>query len=71
MRSHTHNNPACSWFSALSLHPNAASLWLKAAAWEYERNANIAAARVMFQRGLRLNRQSKGEFGYLVLPLQN
>lgn len=39
---------------ALQLHPNAGGLWSYAAAWEFELNANAAAARTLMQRGLRM-----------------
>ncbi|KAG0048132.1 U3 snoRNP protein [Gryganskiella cystojenkinii] len=39
----------------LQLHPMNAKLWILAAAWEWEENANIVAARVLLQRALRLN----------------
>ena len=39
---------------ALQLHPTAAGLWSYAAAWEFEHNANAAAARALMQRGLRM-----------------
>ncbi|CAM0143018.1 U3 snoRNP protein [Umbelopsis sp. WA50703] len=40
---------------AIQLHPRKAPLWIMAASWEFEENANIVAARVLMQRGLRLN----------------
>ncbi|GAB5585659.1 U3 snoRNP protein [Umbelopsis nana] len=40
---------------AIQLHPTKAPLWIMAASWEFEENANIVAARVLMQRGLRLN----------------
>ena len=39
---------------ALQLHPTAAGLWSYAAAWEVEHNRNVAAARALTQRGLRM-----------------
>ena len=39
---------------ALQLHPTAAGLWSYAAAWEVEHNRNVAAARALMQRGLRM-----------------
>ncbi|KAK9837160.1 hypothetical protein WJX81_007266 [Elliptochloris bilobata] len=39
---------------ALQLHPTAAGLWIYAAAWEVEHNRNVAAARALMQRGLRM-----------------
>ena len=39
---------------ALQLHPTVAGLWSYAAAWEFEHNANAAAARALMQRGLRM-----------------
>ncbi|KAL2613971.1 hypothetical protein R1flu_025663 [Riccia fluitans] len=38
----------------LQLHPNVAGLWIYAAAWEFEHNLNVAAARALMQRGLRM-----------------
>ncbi|KAL3678909.1 hypothetical protein R1sor_021865 [Riccia sorocarpa] len=38
----------------LQLHPNVAGLWIYAAAWEFEHNLNITAARALMQRGLRM-----------------
>ena len=43
---------------ALQLHPNAAGLWSRAAAWELQHNGNAAAARALMQRGLRMARNS-------------
>ncbi|KAF9114901.1 U3 snoRNP protein [Mortierella sp. AM989] len=40
---------------AIQLHPTNERLWILAAAWEWEENANIVAARVLLQRALRLN----------------
>ncbi|CAO3598440.1 unnamed protein product [Absidia cylindrospora] len=40
---------------ALQFHPTKPSLWVLAASWEYEENANMSAARLLLQRGLRLN----------------
>ncbi|KAF9179363.1 U3 snoRNP protein [Haplosporangium sp. Z 11] len=40
---------------AIQLHPTNEKLWILAAAWEWEENANIVAARVLLQRALRLN----------------
>ncbi|KAL1920616.1 uncharacterized protein VTP21DRAFT_993 [Calcarisporiella thermophila] len=40
---------------AIQLHPSKTSLWILAASWEFEENANIVAARTLMQRGLRLN----------------
>ncbi|KAG9296416.1 hypothetical protein G9A89_015008 [Geosiphon pyriformis] len=45
--------------SALQLHPTKPPLWILAAQWEFERNTNIIAARVLMERGLRLNPTSK------------
>jgi len=39
---------------AIQYHPNNASLWIMAATWENEHNANMAAARILLQRALRL-----------------
>ncbi|KAF9429964.1 U3 snoRNP protein [Podila epigama] len=40
---------------AIQLHPMNEKLWILAASWEWEQNANIVAARVLLQRALRLN----------------
>eukprot|EP00128_Syssomonas_multiformis_P009774 Colp12_sorted_trinity150504_noHs@5056 len=40
--------------AALQYHPLNAGLWILAAKWEYDTNANIKAARVLIQRGIRL-----------------
>lgn len=45
--------------TALQFHSFNAGLWIKAAKWEWETNANVQAARVLFQRGLRLNPQAR------------
>ena len=39
---------------ALQLHPREPSLWVYAAAWEFEHNRNAAASRALMQRGLRM-----------------
>lgn len=44
---------------ALRLHPMVPGLWIYAAAWEFEHNTNIAAARALMQRGLRMCPQSE------------
>ena len=41
---------------ALQLHPTASGLWSYAAAWEVEHHRNVAAARALMQRGLRMCR---------------
>ncbi|KAI8059410.1 U3 small nucleolar RNA-associated protein 6-domain-containing protein [Gilbertella persicaria] len=49
------NNILSSVFvQAIQHHPHNASLWIMAATWEHEENANVAAARVLLQRALRL-----------------
>ncbi|CAO3619014.1 unnamed protein product [Cunninghamella echinulata] len=40
---------------ALQFHPKKSALWILAANWEFEENSNIAAARTLLQRALRLN----------------
>lgn len=50
--------PAQVLTKALQLHPNAAGLWSYAAAWEFEHNANAAAARALMQRGLRMAKRA-------------
>ncbi|KAJ3008204.1 U3 snoRNP protein [Thoreauomyces humboldtii] len=44
---------------ALQMHPTNDTFWIMAAAWEFEDNGNIAGARVLMQRGLRLNAESR------------
>ncbi|CAO3700119.1 unnamed protein product [Rhizopus microsporus] len=39
---------------AIQYHPMNPSLWIMAASWEHEHNANIAAARTLMQRAIRL-----------------
>ncbi|KAI9317650.1 U3 small nucleolar RNA-associated protein 6-domain-containing protein [Dichotomocladium elegans] len=41
--------------NALQLHPRKPVLWIMAASWEFQQNANPAAARMLMQRALRLN----------------
>jgi len=45
--------------SALQLHPDSASLWINSANWEFDYNSNPASARALYQRGIRINRESK------------
>ena len=45
---------------ALQLHPREPSLWVYAAAWEFEHNRNAAASRALMQRGLRMCPGSPG-----------
>jgi len=46
----------------LQLHPNNAYFWIRGAQYEFDHNNNAQAARVLLQRGIRLNEESKGEF---------
>ncbi|KAI7893137.1 U3 small nucleolar RNA-associated protein 6-domain-containing protein [Mucor mucedo] len=39
---------------AIQFHPMNASLWIMAATWENDHNANIASARILLQRAIRL-----------------
>jgi U3 small nucleolar RNA-associated protein 6 len=43
---------------AVQLHPTCSALWVQAAAWEFDHNANAAAARALMQRGLRICKNS-------------
>lgn len=43
---------------ALQIHPDEPGLWIYAAAWEFEHNANAAAARALMQQGLRMCQDS-------------
>ncbi|KAH0458576.1 hypothetical protein IEQ34_011390 [Dendrobium chrysotoxum] len=38
---------------ALKLHPKVPGLWIYAAAWEFDKNLNVVAARALMQSGLR------------------
>lgn len=38
---------------ALKLHPKVSGLWIYAAAWEFDKNLNVVAARALMQSGLR------------------
>lgn len=44
---------------ALQIHPTEPGLWVYAAAWEFEHNANPAAARALMQQGLRMCKYSE------------
>ncbi|CAM9692111.1 unnamed protein product, partial [Chrysoparadoxa australica] len=44
---------------ALQMHPREGGLWIKAASWEFFDNGNSAAARVLMQRGLRINKDCR------------
>lgn len=44
---------------ALQSHPSEANLWILAAKHEFEDNSNIVAARILLQRGLRMNPTSE------------
>jgi len=55
---------------ALQRHGHVAALWVEAASWEFERNANVAAARALMQQGLRHCRKDEGLWGeYLRMEL--
>ncbi|KAG2226810.1 hypothetical protein INT45_005775 [Circinella minor] len=54
-RSQANNVLSGIFVSALQHHPRKAELWILASSWEFEDNANPSAARVLMQRGLRLN----------------
>ncbi|KAF5837621.1 U3 small nucleolar RNA-associated protein 6-domain-containing protein [Dunaliella salina] len=55
---------------ALQRHGHVAALWVEAASWEFERNANVAAARALMQQGLRHCRTDEGLWGeYLRMEL--
>eukprot|EP00250_Pteridium_aquilinum_P015246 c22471_g1_i2 orf=145-2082(+) len=43
----------------LRLHPTVPGVWIYAAAWEFEHNADITAARALMQRGLRICSESE------------
>ncbi|KAJ3303548.1 U3 snoRNP protein [Kappamyces sp. JEL0829] len=48
-----------SFANAIQSHPTKALFWILAAKWEWEDNGSITAARVLLQRGLRLNPQDQ------------
>eukprot|EP00126_Sphaerothecum_destruens_P005935 Sdes_comp19124_c0_seq1m9837 len=43
---------------ALQFHPQNSTLWISAAKFEFEMNSNISAARIIFQRAIRMNEDS-------------
>lgn len=45
--------------TAIQYHPRDERMWIKAAKWEFEENANSEAARILLQRALRLNKTSE------------
>ncbi|KAI9090162.1 U3 small nucleolar RNA-associated protein 6-domain-containing protein, partial [Phlyctochytrium arcticum] len=44
---------------AIQLHPTKPVFWIMAAKWEFEKNNNVAAGRVLMQRGIRINPESQ------------
>ncbi|ORZ41715.1 U3 small nucleolar RNA-associated protein 6-domain-containing protein, partial [Catenaria anguillulae PL171] len=44
---------------AIQLHPRHAGLWILAAAWEFEAQANTGSARKLMQRAVQLNREKQ------------
>mmetsp|Transcript_22822 Transcript_22822/g.58091 ORF Transcript_22822/g.58091 Transcript_22822/m.58091 type:complete len:681 (-) Transcript_22822:163-2205(-) len=55
---------------ALHRHSHVAALWIEAAAWEFEHNGHVAAARALMQQGLRHCRTDEGLWGeYLRMEL--
>jgi U3 small nucleolar RNA-associated protein 6 len=46
-------------FRAIQLHPTKPSVWILASKWEFEDNANIGSARILLQRAIRVNKESK------------
>jgi len=44
---------------AIQIHPLESGFWIMAASWEYEFNANADGARVLFQRGIRMNGENQ------------
>lgn len=44
----------------IQLHPTNPGLWVRAARWEFDEQQNPDSARVLFQRGLRLNPDAQG-----------
>lgn len=43
---------------ALQSHPRRAEIWIEAASYEFSTNLSVAAARVLMQRAIRINRES-------------
>ncbi|XP_057840089.2 uncharacterized protein LOC131049986 isoform X2 [Cryptomeria japonica] len=52
-REHRNNNMKKVLGKALNYHPNVPGLWIYAAAWEFERNLNVNAARALMLSGIR------------------
>ncbi|KAJ3292060.1 U3 snoRNP protein [Borealophlyctis nickersoniae] len=48
-----------SFARAIQLHPTKPTFWIMAAAWEFEENGNMNSARILLQRGIRLNTEDK------------
>jgi U3 small nucleolar RNA-associated protein 6 len=44
---------------AVQLHPNVSYFWVDAAEYEFNENNNVQSARILLQRGIRLNPESK------------
>lgn len=52
-REHGHGRMKKVLAKAIRLHPKRPGLWIYAAAWEFDHNLNVAAARAMMHNGLR------------------
>ena len=52
MRTNSAKQLSSAFARALSRHPRVPALWVQAAAWEFDRNHDIPAARKMLQRFL-------------------
>ncbi|KAJ3331443.1 U3 snoRNP protein [Blyttiomyces sp. JEL0837] len=53
------NTSTSSFCRALQLHPTKPSMWIMAARWEFEEMNNMTSARVLMQRAIRLNKDSR------------
>ncbi|VVA99987.1 unnamed protein product [Arabis nemorensis] len=54
----------------IRFHPKEAGVWIYAAAWDFDRNLNVAAARALMQNGLRVCSNSEDLWvEYLIMEL--
>jgi U3 small nucleolar RNA-associated protein 6 len=54
-----HQRLSAAYAQALQLHPRATGLWVEASSWELFEQSSVDSARVLLQRGLRLNPSSR------------
>ncbi|KAI8886444.1 hypothetical protein K501DRAFT_244139 [Backusella circina FSU 941] len=58
-KSNSRNVLSSIFTQAIQYHPGNASLWIMAASWEHDQNANPSAARTLMQRSLRMNPENE------------